>query len=378
MTSKPNRILGLVLLLFFVETAAGLLPVIRSRRTDLDAYLGAARALTEGTDPYATPLPYLYPPILAVCLVPFLGLPRVAVGCLWVAFSAALITLSAFLVSRARASRQRQVLLAAIFFAPFAATQWNQQVNGLALLALVGARTWLDREESRGGVALGLSAAIKPLAVLPLAWLVLTRRWRAATAGLLVLMAGFAVVIPFLGLRGMGRSLERVFEIVTRARVEVYGANISVAGIWTRLIEPGRPDSTIRLVLGYGILGVSIVASLVPRLRPSRAVDLLVAASLLAVNTSWVHHSAIAFPLVASLEKTAMVAVLVLYLMADRGVSAGWHTGDFVSPFGPLASAAGTAALMILWLVALSRALADPRPDDTALKQEIGLKPEDL
>ncbi len=364
-----------------METLAGLLPIIRSRRTDLDAYRGAARALTEGADPYATPPPYLYPPLLAVCLVPFLGLSQVVQGCLWVAFSAALITLSAFLVARARASRQRQVLLAAIFFAPFAATQSNHQVNGLALLALVGARTWLDREESRGGAALGLSAAIKPLAILPLVWLVLTRRWRAAAAGLLVLMAGFAVAIPFLGLGGMARSLERVFQIITGARVEVYGANVSVAGIWTRLIEPGRPDSTVRFVLGYGILGVSVLASFAPRLRPSQAVDLLVAASLLAVNTSWVHQSAIAFPLVASLQKTAMVAVLVLYLMADRGVSSGWHTGDFPSPFGTLASAAGTAALTVLWLVALSRALraarANPGPDDAGSRLEAGLGPED-
>jgi glycosyl transferase family 87 len=264
-------------------------------------------------------------------------------------------------VSRTHSSRERRALLAAIFFAPFAATQWNQQANGLALLALVGARTWLDREESCGGAALGLSAAIKPLAVLPLAWLALTRRWRAAAAGSLVLVAAFAVAIPSLGIGGMARSLARVFEVITRARVEVYGANISVAGIWTRLIEPGRPNSTVRIALGDAILGVSIFVSLLPRLRPSQAVDLLVTASLLAVNTSWVHHSAIAFPLVASLETTPMVAVLVLYLVADRGVSAGWHTGDFMAPFGTLASAAGTAALMILWLVALSRALAGPR-----------------
>jgi hypothetical protein len=50
-------------------------------------------------------------------------------------------------------------------------------VNGFVLLALMGARHWLDEgSDGRAGAALGLCLALKPIALLVAVWLVLSGR----------------------------------------------------------------------------------------------------------------------------------------------------------------------------------------------------------
>ena len=61
-----------------------MVPLLQSRDTDFTAYFKAAGALAEGTDPYLDRAhPYLYPPLLAVVLMPFRGLPASAAAGLW-------------------------------------------------------------------------------------------------------------------------------------------------------------------------------------------------------------------------------------------------------------------------------------------------------
>ena len=57
---------------------------------DLTSYLLSAQALAHGASPYvlATPFPYLYPPTLALLLIPLALAPPVAAVVLWFALNA--------------------------------------------------------------------------------------------------------------------------------------------------------------------------------------------------------------------------------------------------------------------------------------------------
>jgi hypothetical protein len=351
----------LVLLVFAVALAFAAWPLLVGRETDFTAYFGAARALRARQDPYLGAAPYLYPPLLAVLLVPLTFVPLKLAGWVWAVGSAGAFATAAFLVAR-ESSRSVLVLVLALFFAPFAATQWNLQANAFALLLIVLARDALDeRRQLAGGIALGLSIAVKPLALVAVLALLLLGRWRAALFAAGTALSSFLLVLPFLGIAGAATSAGHVKRILGSSWVETYGGNISLNGTLDRLFSAGAGASRHRLVAAV-IMGCSlalIVASAWHArrqgkvLRPSAAIDMTLAATLLSASSSWLHHSAVLFPAVAALPPSLQAAVAALYAAAAAWRSATPGVG------GATASLAGTAALVVVWLLAARRA-AEP------------------
>jgi hypothetical protein len=353
----------LVLLIFAVALTFAAAPLLSGRKTDLTAFLEAARALRAAQDPYLGAPPYLYPPPLAVLLVPLTFLPVQVVGWVWAVASAAALATAAFLVARESTGGAR-VLVLALLFAPFASTQWNLQANAFALLLIVLARAALEEERQiGGGVALGLSIAVKPLALVAVVALLLLGRWRAALFAAGTALSSFLLVLPFLGIAGAATSAGHVKRILGSSWVETYGGNISLNGTLDRLSSAGAGASRHRavaaVVMGLSLALLAASAWYARRhgksLRPSAAIDLILAATLLSASSSWLHHSTALFPAVAALPPAAQVAAVALYAVAAawRGF-ASWGTVA-----GAAASLAGTIALVVVWLLAARRA-AEP------------------
>jgi hypothetical protein len=332
-------------------------PLLTGRGTDFRAYLEAANALRAGHDPYAGTYPYLYPPLVAVALVPLTFIPPVAAAWIWAAASAAALALA---VSRVAGGSTR-VLALALLFSPFAATQWNLQANGWVLLLVVLARERLDAgRDGGGGALLGLSIALKPFGLLAAAALLLAGRWRAALAAAAVAAASFALVVPFCGVTGAAASVGAVKRILSSSWVETYGGNVSLNGSLDRLLPEGAGVSRHRAV-GFAIAcwTAALVAAAAAgasrggrRLRPSSVVDAALAATLLGASSSWLHHGAVLFPAVAALGPPAQAAALSLW-----AVAAAWRAfAAWGAVAGAAASLSGTAALVLVWLLASRRA----------------------
>jgi hypothetical protein len=350
----------LVLGIFAVALAFAAEPLLTGRGTDLRAYLEAASALRRGHDPYAGTYPYLYPPLLALVLVPLTFLPVAAASWLWAAASAGALAASAALVARG----SERVLVLALFFAPFAATQWNLQANAFVLLVLVLARAQLDRGlDAAGGVLLGLSIALKPFALLAPAALLFSGRWRAALAAAASAVLPFLLVVPFLGAGGAGAAAVSVRRILSSSWVETYGGNVSLNGSFDRALPDGAGASRHRAV-GLAVAGwtLALVAAAAAgatragrRLRSSSVVDASLAATLLGASSSWLHHSTVLFPAVAALAPPASAAVAALFAAAAAWRAlAAWGAGA-----GLVASLAGTAAIAVVWFRSSKRA-AEP------------------
>ena len=355
-----NRTRLLVLAVFAITFAFAAEPLLTGRGTDFRAYLEAANALRAGHDPYAGVYPYLYPPLLAVALVPFTFLPSAAAAWIWAAASAAALAASAALAARG----SMRILVLALVFAPFAATQWNLQANAFVLLLLVLARDLLDRGfEGGGGALLGLSIALKPFGLLAACALALAGRWRAALAAGAAAVLPFVLVVPFLGGSGAVAAAGSVKRILSSSWVETYGGNVALNGSLDRLLPEGAGASRHRAV-GLAIAGwtLALVAAAAAgavrggkRLRPSAVVDAALAATLLGASSSWLHHSTVLFPAVAALGPPAQAAVVALY-----GIAAAWRAfAGLGVAAGVAASFAGTAALAIVWFLA-SRRAAEP------------------
>lgn len=411
-----RRGLGTLFLFFAFEAAVAAWPVLTHGTTQLDVLRGAAARLAAHEDPWTPPLvdadpaataaaappaPYLAPPLLAVLLVPAARLSPVAAGLGWAVLLAAALAAAVLLLDdepgraartlvlsrttglRALSSLQILALLA-ILFPPFAASQAGGQPNALALLCLALARGAFERRRGAAGSGdrsgtgksrsrrgtewaaggwLGLSLALDPVALLVLPWLVLTRRWRALTAALVVGAGSFLSVLPFLGPVGVARAARSVARNVLTSWPEAVPGNISLAAALDRLFPLGGLEVR-HAVLGLAVAALTIALLALRPVRPAAALDACVAAVLLGAGASWIHQSAFLFPALVSIVPVAPAAALAvegLYavaaswrlvagLLGSRGASPGT-----VLAATALTAATGTVALAVLWLRGLLR-----------------------
>ncbi len=163
-------------------------PIYRWGETD---YARAAAAL--GFNRYTSP--YRYPPSTALLVLPWLGFPDRGIGA-WVILQATCALLCAELLARfygnPRPATRILIRLSVGGFTPFFTSLYAGQVNPLvALLIVLAIRAIGQGQEGRGGFLLGISLALKPLA-LGVAGLVLWEgRWKA----LVGLLAGLGLAI---------------------------------------------------------------------------------------------------------------------------------------------------------------------------------------
>jgi alpha-1,2-mannosyltransferase len=275
---------------------------------DLLVFLRAGDAVLAGGNPYPADLAspevyshsaFVYPYLAAWPFAPLAALPTVVATTLFAVASVAAVT-----GAWALAGQRNPATLALVALSSVAIIGFQMgTLNALFLLALVAAWRFRDR-----AVAVGLIVAVLVVAKLflvPLiAWLVLSRRWKAAayavgTAGSL-LVAGW-----LLGPIGMGDYLEMVSLLAEKESVQ----SSSLAG---RLAYLGTPFSTAQLVAyGAGLLVIG-VGFLLARWRGAEEITYAacVVGALLATPIVWNHYLLLlAAPLLVAGAGTGTFAV---------------------------------------------------------------------
>lgn len=258
-------------------------------------------------------LPFTYPPIAAVLMVPLalvpLGLAVAAWTVLCVLALGAVLRLA--LLSRGWSATPTTVAVltgGALASEPVWATLAFGQVNLFLLLAVL-----VDLLAVRGrarGVLIGIAAAIKLTPLLFIAYLVLRGEWRAAGTAIAAFLAchlvGF-VVLPeasaaYFG--GVAFDPNRVGGVP-------FASNQSVLGVLTRM-GGAEPSTAVWFVVAGALAGVVLLLAV----RVSHTDALLGAglaglAMLVASPISWSHHWVWCVPLAVALWSRSRPLALV-------------------------------------------------------------------
>lgn len=281
---------------------------------DFTSYLLSARALLEGTDPYATGsrFSYLYPLTLAFFLLPLLAVPYSLAVVVWFALNVLAIadivrlSLRAAGVSSATAgSWGAAAAVLAAWVEPIQNDLLNGQVN-IIVVALV--LRFLCAEISgttrAGPIALGAAIALKIVPVVLLGFLVVRRRFRAAA--LAALCAVSLMALPALLFYGgeAGELYARYFRTVLVGNVEhplEFPATFSIAGAVTRWITPSIERLQLNLFSAAAVFAVVLAADAIASRARHPARDFLMGcayllAVLLAIPVSEIHHFMLAMP----------------------------------------------------------------------------------
>ncbi len=211
---------------------------------DFTAYYKGARSLTTGSPLYTGidgDMPYLYPPLLALLLIPLGALADFRMAAvIWLVINLGVLALTLALLSRTMARRRSQMALwlAAALYSSTLQTLWFGQI-GIALLALaVG--TWLAYREGRpilAGILLALAAWLKVYPVLALLYFVWRRDWRVVISTLVT-----GAILGLVQLAAVGSDQFRVFLTVILPRLATTGnaprVNNSILGFAYRLFAP--------------------------------------------------------------------------------------------------------------------------------------------
>jgi glycosyl transferase family 87 len=274
--------------------AVGAISVGKQLRSgnDFPIYWNAARTLAAGGSPYdvASGLHgYVYPPFLALVLIPAAALPLGVAAWIWFALSAAAATLACRVaVGLARRGWGPRALAgwASAAWLPLAGLAADNAALGqanliLLALGLAGSADLLRRRDLRGGGLIGLAAAVKPHLALLLVPGLLRGRWRAA-AGCAAALLLTGAVLPIAAV-GPARTATLWREWEEKVVVPAGEGTLQGSTIWDQ-----SPQAGLRRLLvdapAFDQTGIH-VASLGPEAfgRVSRAWSALAGAILIAI-----------------------------------------------------------------------------------------------
>ena len=301
---------------------------------DYQAYDLAARRVAEGQALYPAGAAeaynsaqyaglYLYPPPLAVSLVPLTVLSPEQAALAWLALRLALLVVGIALLPISVAARTAVLAVAAISFPVW----YDLNLGNLSIfLFAISVIIWRYRDRPAASIALGVAGVLRyPFGLVLLAWL-LERRWRAIAwtiaAGLVIGVA----TLPFVGVQGwldyLGslRALRDVsagehnLSLATTAHALGIGADglwvaagiAAAAGATAWAAIRRDPETAVVVALTGTIL-------FFPFFHPHYLVQLLVPAAFLAGRGQW---WGLVLPLLGWLPGATLapVAIVATYL----------------------------------------------------------------
>ena len=359
---------------------------------DLDVYLHGARDLAQGRPLYddfahasgdpALRFAFIYPPLFAILMVPFLLLPAALVPIVWlIAIHAALAVAFLRVLGRLRAGRLALLLslLITLAFYPLWVEASQAQANLPILLLVTLGILGITDGKPRAAIWIGLAAALKLTPGLLLVWLLAERRFRAAAW----MMGSFLGVTAVAALLRPADSLAYARLVVPQlAAGTAYWSNQSIDGVVSRLFSVNRyttplADLSWAHVLVVGLAGLALAFWIWARRRQAdplvRAFAFLPLLPLISA-VSWEHHLVILLPLLWlvvtvladrrwPLPETAVAGVAIVTLLAIPHLPVGPpYATDFARAAhttNPLLLAAanrlfvGTALLLVVspWLL---------------------------
>jgi hypothetical protein len=167
--------------------------IAQDRHKDFREFFLAAQAMRRGGDIYSVGVDgYIYPPLLAFLLVPLVPMGLIAATWVWLWINVALLAGASFVAARhlrvhLRAGRGVRLIGIVLTAVALNADKLHAefvfgQCDLLMLLAWVLGLVWLDRRPVLAGVALGFAANLKYLTLLGVPYMLIRRRFRAASA----------------------------------------------------------------------------------------------------------------------------------------------------------------------------------------------------
>jgi hypothetical protein len=262
---------------------------------DFSVFLSAAEAVRHGDSPYVDPssvhaggpAPYVYPPLLAVLVVPFTALPHELAGSSvpGMVFSLLLVAsiVGTLLVLGVRDWRCYPV---ALLYPP---SLENVELGAIGpLLALLVALAWRYRDRvAAGGVAAGGAIVLKVFLWPLVLWLAATRRWRPAAIAVTV-AAGLALLswlaIGFAGIADYPALVRKLSDLEAESSYSAV-ADLRALGV------PGAASQALTFVLGAVLLALAWrVARTDARDGDRRSLTLVLAAALVLTPILWLHY----------------------------------------------------------------------------------------
>lgn len=269
---------------------------------DLQVYRAGGEHVAAGRPLYGggvlLDLPFVYPPFAAAVFVPLAWLPIPALAAGWTVLG---VVLLAVVVHRCGASGPLLVALvaAATWLDPVRTTLYLGQVN-LVLLALVVCDA-PGRPGSRWrGAGVGLAAALKLTPLLFVAYLLLTRRFRAAATAVATFVAAGAVGFLVAPADSVTYWLRGTFLAADRISAVAGPSNHSLTGF---LARSGVESLLPAAALAAATLAVAALAH--RRGDEPLAVVLVGLGSAAAAPFAWSHHWVWCVPLVVLLARRA-------------------------------------------------------------------------
>ncbi|MFL5803071.1 MAG: glycosyltransferase family 87 protein [Roseiflexaceae bacterium] len=327
-------ICGLQIILV-IRYAAEVLPL----GGDARSYIAAARAIIHGQAPIGANvtsfLPeagpdipvYLYPPFLALLLVPLGLLPYSTALIIWLVVvlvaTLALIPLLRPLVGWAAASA------GVLFFLPTWQSLWLGQVNALIAVALALALlACLRGQEARAGLSLTIGALLKITPLIALLVLARRRHWRAVAAAGATAAVVVVLSLPFV-------SLEAWYSGSLYALTNTWTSPLLLS--WTAILrrQPGLVATAGPLALSALMLALTLIRS-----RAGTPLLSLAAAYILPLLISgivWQYQALVALP-----------ALAVLWHHSTRGRAIAFATWLAISLLGGIWQ---PVTLTLCWVV---------------------------
>jgi hypothetical protein len=246
-----------------------------------------------GSFPPQEQFAYLYPPFLAVALLPLTGLGDFRVG-MWAWAAIELVALVGATVVFARQRRLPAIVILLLIASELALAQVAfELVLGNVHLVLVGlfvlAWVGIERGTTAGaygaGIAIAFATIIKVFPGILILWLVLTGRFRAAIAAIVTMLLLAGVTLPWVGLGAW-------FDYV-----RVLGNIGPPVDVWSSI----APTTVLSELTGFPVARVAVViaglvvlawAALRRQAPISFAIALMV--SILIVPTLYPHSMALA------------------------------------------------------------------------------------
>ena len=272
---------------------------------DFLAYHAAAARVLDGKPAYDTSYQvaggfglFFYPPAFIPLVLVFGTLPAQVATWAWTALLLAAFAAGAWLLPVSVRTRWLVVLLAGQSW-PFLYAVKLGQVGPLLFLLFAAGWRWLDRPRVLGATG-ALGAAIKLQPGIVLAWAVLTRRWSAVLAGVVVLVLLSLAATLIVGVQGWSDFLQligRLSDPITTPH------NFTPGAVAYQLGAPRDVAGAIQWLS----MGLTVVAVVLAALRLPAAPSYLVAviASQLLSPIVWDHY--------------AMLLLLPVAWMLDRG-----------------------------------------------------------
>jgi alpha-1,2-mannosyltransferase len=260
---------------------------------DFAIFLRASEDVRAGVSPYVdpetisedSPAPYVYPPLLAIALLPATVLPDDVRGSSPVGVLVSLLLIACVVGTLALLDvRDWRCYPVALLYPP---TLENVEYGAVGpVLALLVALAWRYRDRvwpvaASVGAAIALKVFVWPLLV----WLAATRRWAGAIGAALValgLALGSWAAIGFDGIADYPDLLRRLADVEAENSYSAYAI----------LVTLGLPSGVARLAVAVGAAGLLALAWRAARDADGdrRALTLVLAAGFVLTPILWLHY----------------------------------------------------------------------------------------